>query len=108
MTALEFWARPHVWPRDPRGYVFLARAVEEIGRAMFGRDWTGKEVTPELIRSLPHQWQAIPADASYAREILMRLPGYAKQLPIPATLPPSLNNPARQTRRPVISQPNSF
>jgi hypothetical protein len=80
MTALEFWARPHTWPHDPHGYVFLARAIEEVGRAMFGQDWTGKEVTTEVVRGLPHQWQATPGDASYARGVLMKLPEHAKQL----------------------------
>ena|SRR5215831_7842144 len=49
MTALEFWAKPHAWPRDPLGYVFLARAVEEVGRALFGEHWTAKEVTTDPI-----------------------------------------------------------
>jgi hypothetical protein len=108
MTALEFWARPHAWPRDPHGYIFLARAVEEIGRAIFGADWTGKEVTTELVRSLPDQHEASGSDALYAHEVLMKLPQHAKQLPKPESLPPSLNNLARQTRRAVIFRPESF
>jgi hypothetical protein len=109
MTALEFWARPHTWPHDSHGYVFLARAIEEIGRAMFGQDWTGEEVTTEHVRRLPHQWQATPGDASYARAILMTVPEHAKQLPAPKpVLPPSLNNLSRQPPRPVIVQPDSF
>jgi len=36
------------WPHDPAGYVFLARAVDEIGKAMFGVHWTGKEWTTPL------------------------------------------------------------
>jgi hypothetical protein len=108
MTALEFWARPHLWPRDPRGYVFLARAVDEIGRAMFGQDWTGKEVTTELVRSLPDQYMASPADASNARDVLLKLPQYAKQLPNPEALPSSLSNLALPARRTGIIRPDSF
>jgi hypothetical protein len=81
MTAVEFWARPDVWPRDPLGYIFLARAIEEIGRAMFGEDWTGKEVTTDFVRSLPDYFKASIFDASYARDILMKLPEYATQFP---------------------------
>jgi hypothetical protein len=45
---LGFWSKPETWPHDPDGYVFLARAVDEIGKAMFGHHWTGKEWTSEL------------------------------------------------------------
>jgi hypothetical protein len=31
------------WPNDPPGYVFLARAFDEIGVAMFGEKWSKKE-----------------------------------------------------------------
>jgi hypothetical protein len=76
---------------------------------MFGQDWTGKEVTTEVVRGLPHQWQAAPGDASYARDVLMKLPEHAKQLPAPKpVLPPSLNNLSCQARRPVIVQPDIF
>jgi hypothetical protein len=34
-----FWQKPERWPRDPDGFVFLARAVLAIGRAKFGTDW---------------------------------------------------------------------
>jgi len=108
MTALEFWASPHTWPHDPHGYVFLARAIEEIGQAMFGQDWTGKEVTTEHVRGLPHQWQATPGDASYARGVLRKLPEFAKQLPKTRTLPPSLNSLADRTRWVVIVRPHDF
>jgi hypothetical protein len=39
----NFWADPGRWPADPSGYIFLARAFHEIGRARFGNDWTGHE-----------------------------------------------------------------
>ena len=42
-TDTRFWSDPDKWPRDQPGYVFLARAFDEVGRAMFGQHWTGKE-----------------------------------------------------------------
>lgn len=33
---------------DPAGYVFLGRAVELIGKAMFGREWLGDETVTDL------------------------------------------------------------
>jgi hypothetical protein len=38
----NFWGHPRGWPIDPPGYVFLARAFDEIGRARFGSDWDRK------------------------------------------------------------------
>ena len=45
--------RPDWWPREPAGYVFLAHAVEKIGSALHGNDWTGEEATAEEIEPLP-------------------------------------------------------
>jgi hypothetical protein len=33
------WDHPKQWPHDPPGHVFLARACQELGRAMFGARW---------------------------------------------------------------------
>jgi hypothetical protein len=35
----SFWDHPGAWPHDPPGYVLLARACQEVGRAMFGAQW---------------------------------------------------------------------
>jgi len=35
----SFWEYPADWPRDPPEYVFLARAFDEIGRAVHGERW---------------------------------------------------------------------
>jgi hypothetical protein len=43
----EFWRTPDEWPNDPPGHVFLARAFDEIGVAMFGEKWPKKEEKPE-------------------------------------------------------------
>lgn len=38
-----FWSKPEHWPIDAEGYVFLARAFNQIGKAMFGEYWLGHE-----------------------------------------------------------------
>ena len=49
----EFWANRYSWPNDPKGYVFLARAVDELGQALNGSGWTGKEYLIEFPSQLP-------------------------------------------------------
>jgi hypothetical protein len=39
----EFWADKDDWPGNPPGYVFLARAVDEVGRNLLPEEWTGDE-----------------------------------------------------------------
>jgi hypothetical protein len=43
----QFWRTPSKWPNDPPGYVFLARAFDEIGAVMFREKWSKKEEKPE-------------------------------------------------------------
>ena len=38
----NLWLNPNGWPVDSAGYVFLARAFDEIGRARFGAEWDRK------------------------------------------------------------------
>jgi hypothetical protein len=45
-------SEPDWWPRDPHGYVFLARALEKIGAAMDDK-WTGTEATADYVQPLP-------------------------------------------------------
>lgn len=51
------WGNPKLWPNDwpddSSEYVFLARAAHEIGRAMFGEEWSGKEPLQNTQSSLP-------------------------------------------------------
>jgi hypothetical protein len=35
----SFWSSSKKWPHDPPGFVFLARAFQEIGRAIYGNQW---------------------------------------------------------------------
>jgi hypothetical protein len=38
-----FWDEPTKWPHDSSSHVFLARALNRIGKANFGEEWTGTE-----------------------------------------------------------------
>lgn len=55
------------WPRDSQDWVFLARAVHEIGRAKYPSEWTGEE--PMTWANPSHATQAPvpeePGEASY-------------------------------------------
>src|SRR5688572_10573158 len=37
-----FWSDDSQWPYEPPGYVFLLRAVGEVGSAMYPGEWTGR------------------------------------------------------------------
>lgn len=39
----QFWTNPGSWPDDAYGYVFLARALLRVGRAMYPHEWTDSE-----------------------------------------------------------------
>ncbi|WP_333631541.1 hypothetical protein [Agrobacterium cavarae] len=41
----RFWNNPASWPDDAYGFVFLARAMDLIGKALHPHEWTGKEPT---------------------------------------------------------------
>ena len=53
MNSLSRWHRPNSWISDPFGYVFLPRAMLEIGKALFPDEWTGKEPTTPIFFPLP-------------------------------------------------------
>lgn len=38
---LAFWGDRDAWPKDGPSHLFLARAVEQLGRERFGDDWCG-------------------------------------------------------------------
>ena len=38
------WNREEAWPADTDTHVFIARAVQRVGRAMHGSEWLGYEV----------------------------------------------------------------
>jgi len=46
----QFWSRALEFPKDFGGFRFLGRAVNQVGRAKFGDEWTGLEGSPpELL-----------------------------------------------------------
>jgi len=60
------------WPRDPHGYIFLARAFDSVGAAQFKGNWSGKEQFAQLVPPLPNLIQSSSSDAyRLARNLLM-------------------------------------
>ena len=49
---LYFWQKSESWPRDPLGYVFLARAFDTAGKVFFGENWMGVDKL-EVVDRLP-------------------------------------------------------
>jgi hypothetical protein len=47
------WHAPSEWISDPFGYVFLPRAMSEIGKALHPTEWTGAEPTEPVFHLLP-------------------------------------------------------
>jgi hypothetical protein len=53
---LDFWHTPKSWPGDSPEYVFLARAFNEIGRAIFGSKWAlPEDVSAEQPEQDPNE-----------------------------------------------------
>jgi hypothetical protein len=68
----RFWSHPDKWPDDPPGHLFLARVVNDIGKAMFPDHWTGQEWNESVPVLLPDQpgWR----DKYRANRILAKEP----------------------------------
>ena len=47
------WVYRSFWPEDRVGYVFLARAIERVGKACFGENWTAPETELSAARPSP-------------------------------------------------------
>jgi hypothetical protein len=45
----NFWEGSDDWPVDTKEYVFLGRAISEIGRAIFGSNWTSWEPAERFL-----------------------------------------------------------
>lgn len=45
----NFWRDQTTWPRDRPEMVFLGRAADQLGRALLGEKWTGKEPCAEIL-----------------------------------------------------------
>jgi hypothetical protein len=69
----KFWLKAGtVWPDDVFGKVFLARAVDALGRAKFGDDWSGYKPSVDLdLQPLPAmQFGAQPWQLAEARNLV--------------------------------------
>ncbi len=53
------------WPRDTKEHVFLARAVDQVGKALHGEEWTGGEP-----RTDSRYFELLPPDPKGARDYL--------------------------------------
>jgi hypothetical protein len=53
----KFWMSANkTWPRDTFAHVFLGRAIDEIGKSMFGNDWAGAlDVIQDLEPTFPRR-----------------------------------------------------
>jgi bifunctional non-homologous end joining protein LigD len=49
----NFWGMQQGWPNDTASHVFLARAVDAIGKSLFPQEWNGREPAAEKKRPLP-------------------------------------------------------
>ena len=85
------------WPRDSQDWVFLARAVCEIGRAKYPSEWTGKEPvtwanpSPATRHPLPEEpSEAMYHDVQYAHQVLkeQRPEVAARLLTLPTLITP--------------------
>lgn len=72
----RFWKNPASWPDDAYGFVFLARALQRIGTALFSDEWTGAEVVTaapieawhDIVLNLP-QSRISQARQQYHRDL---------------------------------------
>lgn len=55
---IAFWSKPDKWPDKSPTHIFLAPAILEVGRLLYGETWTGKEPEVELLAPLPDQLHA--------------------------------------------------
>jgi hypothetical protein len=54
------WHKPVEWISDPIGYVFLPRAMLQVGQALFSDEWTGAEPATPVFLPLPVRSAAAP------------------------------------------------
>lgn len=87
-AASQFWRDRRGWPVKMPGYVFLAEAVNQIGKSRFPVSWVGDEPWIDVPIPLPdEQAQASVSDVRRAHALLGLTP-VEKQLP---SLPLPLN-----------------
>jgi hypothetical protein len=67
---LQFWSENQSWPRDPVGYIYLARAVNQIGKATFGNEWSGADPGTKLPQLLPSKGSATVWEKIRAHDLI--------------------------------------
>lgn len=74
LQSLIDWHKPTEWISDPLGYLFLPRAMLEIGKALYPNEWTGAEPLTPVFLALPEQsadareWQKQEAHIALRKE----------------------------------------
>ena len=51
---VEFWSNRSQWPRDFTGFVFLPDVVHDLGRLLYGVEWTGNEPSVQIVYPIRH------------------------------------------------------
>jgi hypothetical protein len=70
----SLWHTQSKWISDPHSYVFLPRAVLEIGKALYPNEWTGVEPATPVFLPLPlrsadaPEWQKREAHIALCKE----------------------------------------
>lgn len=96
----SFWTDSRRWPVEMPGYVFLANAVNQIGKVRYPQSWTGDEPWTALVYPLPEeQHQAQPGQLKAAYELLGLKP---EVVDLPALSSPITS---RNTERPSVMKP---
>src|SRR5215204_5434856 len=73
-----FWLDKNRWPRrDPPGFVFLARAFDELGRARLDSNWTGAEGGAGPSPSYSMRVAGYASRREFARELRRQAEGQA-------------------------------
>jgi hypothetical protein len=79
---VQFWSDERLWPFEPPGYVFILRAVAEIGRAMYPVEWTSQEYLYTTLRPLPDWHDANGGDWQRATTLLRLHPNEPQRKPV--------------------------
>ncbi|MEP7452829.1 hypothetical protein [Phyllobacterium sp. SB3] len=66
--SMKFWVTTERWPQDSSEYVFLARAVHQIGRHRFPGEWLGSEVTASNLLGNPQSQKPLPPSPGAATD----------------------------------------